>query len=214
MQAVRLICHRDPDRKMQFYIHSNIDGIDGQENSLYDLRSIAKKLGVEDWFVFPEDCTSLFSAPSDACLCDEYNASDFFITPSICEGFGLPICEAMACGLPVIANAFSCMPDHLGSLAGEGSFGRAERGWAVANRTEIVPPDHIIKVVKPEGLGQAIWEMVQLKKDEKGREILHSMSENCMKYAKEQTWEGMKRGIYDVFKEVAGPVSLPVEVIG
>lgn len=214
MQAVRLICHRDPDRRMQFYVHSNLDGIDRQESSLFDLRSIARKLGVEDWFVFPEDCTSLFSAPSDSFLCDEYNSADFFITPSICEGYGLPIVEAMACGLPVIANAFSCMPDHLGAMAGEGPFGRAERGWAVANRTEVIPPDFLIKVVRPEGLGQAIWEMVQLKGDQKGREILHSMSQNCMRYAKERTWDGMKRGICEVFDEVAGPVALPVEVIG
>jgi len=214
MQAVRIICHRDPDRKMQFYIHSNLDGLDAQESSLFDLRSIAKKLGVEDWFVFPEDCTSLFAAPSDESLSNEYNSADFFITPSVCEGFGLPIVEAMACGLPVLANAFSCMPDHLGPMAGDGQFGRAERGWAVANRTEIIPPDHIIKVVKPDALAQAIWEMVQLKKDENGRQILKTMSENCMRYAKEQTWGNTKRGLYQVFEEVAGPVSLPVEVIG
>lgn len=214
MQAVRIICHRDPERKMQFYVHSNINGVDPQEKSLFDLPSIAKKLGVEDWFVFPEDCTSIFGAPSDSVICDEYNASDFFITPSICEGFGLPLVESMACGLPIVANAYSCIPEHLGVVCGSGPFGRSERGWAVANRMEIIPPDHIIKIVKPDALGQAIWEMVQMTKDPQGREILAAMSQNCMRYAKERTWAGMKRGLYRVFEEVAGPVSLPVEVIG
>ena len=32
-----------------------------------------------------------------------YTAASLFITPSIYEGFGLPVLEAMTCGTPVIA---------------------------------------------------------------------------------------------------------------
>ncbi len=33
-----------------------------------------------------------------------YNAADLFVYPSICEGFGIPLVEAMACGVPVITS--------------------------------------------------------------------------------------------------------------
>lgn len=214
IQAVRLICHRDPEKKMQFYIHSNIEGIDAQEQSLFDLKSIVKKLGVEDWFVFPEDCTSLFSGPNDDYLVDEYNSSDFFITPSICEGFGLPILEAMACGLPVVANGASCMPEHLGKVLSEHSFGLTERGWSVGNRTEILPPSKIIKVPRHDAIGQAIWEMTLWATDPKRKEALEQTRRNCIGYAKERRWAEMKRGICKAFEAVGGPVSIPVEVIG
>ena len=41
---------------------------------------------------------------TDATLVKYYNASDIFLFPSIAEGFGLPVLEAMACGLPVITS--------------------------------------------------------------------------------------------------------------
>jgi len=36
-----------------------------------------------------------------------YRACDAFVSPFRAEGWGLPICEAMACGLPVIATDYS-----------------------------------------------------------------------------------------------------------
>lgn len=40
-----------------------------------------------------------------------YNLADFFLYPSLREGFGLPILEAMACGTPVITSLASAMPE-------------------------------------------------------------------------------------------------------
>lgn len=40
-----------------------------------------------------------------------YNAASLFLYPSIRESFGLPILEAMACGVPVITSNTSSMPE-------------------------------------------------------------------------------------------------------
>lgn len=40
-----------------------------------------------------------------------YSAADFFAYPSLYEGFGLPILEALACGAPVLAADNSCLPE-------------------------------------------------------------------------------------------------------
>jgi glycosyltransferase involved in cell wall biosynthesis len=43
-----------------------------------------------------------------------YKGADLFILPSIYEGFGLVLLEAMACGTPVVASRISSMPEVAG----------------------------------------------------------------------------------------------------
>lgn len=46
-----------------------------------------------------------------------YKGADFFVYPSLYEGFGLPILEAMGCGTPVITSNLSSMPEVAGDAA-------------------------------------------------------------------------------------------------
>ncbi len=43
-----------------------------------------------------------------------YNAAEVFLYPSLFEGFGLPVLEAMACGTPVIVADTSSLPEIVG----------------------------------------------------------------------------------------------------
>ena len=43
-----------------------------------------------------------------------YNAADIFVTTSQGEGFGLTVGEAVACGLPVVGQNFSAIPEVIG----------------------------------------------------------------------------------------------------
>ncbi len=40
-----------------------------------------------------------------------YNAASLFVYPALYEGFGLPVVEAMACGVPVVTSNVSSMPE-------------------------------------------------------------------------------------------------------
>ena len=46
-----------------------------------------------------------------------YTACDAFVAPSRAEGWGLPISEAMACGLPVIVTGYSGPTEFIGPYA-------------------------------------------------------------------------------------------------
>lgn len=55
--------------------------------------------------------------PDRATLQQIYNAADALIAPSLYEGFGLTILEAMACGTPVISANVSSLPEVAGDAA-------------------------------------------------------------------------------------------------
>jgi alpha-1,3-rhamnosyl/mannosyltransferase len=53
----------------------------------------------------------------DAELALLLSAATAFVFPSLCEGFGLPVLEAMACGTPVITSSSSSLPEVGGDAA-------------------------------------------------------------------------------------------------
>lgn len=53
-------------------------------------------------FVTNEDLSSL------------YSSAEAFVFPSLAEGFGLPILEAMSCGVPIVASNASAVPEAVG----------------------------------------------------------------------------------------------------
>lgn len=74
------------------------------------LRPLARELGIEGRVVFAGHA-------DDEALRALYHAALALVYPSLGEGFGLPIVEAMACGCPVVTSNLSSMPEVAGDAA-------------------------------------------------------------------------------------------------
>jgi glycosyltransferase involved in cell wall biosynthesis len=53
----------------------------------------------------------------DEVLAGLYRRANAFVFPSLAEGFGLPVVEAMACGVPVVTSRVSSLPEICGDAA-------------------------------------------------------------------------------------------------
>jgi len=76
--------------------------------NIAELKSHAKLSGLSNRdIVFTGSVT-------DSDLCALYNLCYLYVLPSLHEGFGLPVLEAMSCGAPVIASNSTSLPEVVG----------------------------------------------------------------------------------------------------
>ena len=82
-----------------------------------------------------------------------YNLAALFVYPSMYEGFGLPILEALSCGIPVITSNVSSMPE----VAGEAALliDPQETGQLSAAMTKVLTDPILALEMGRKGLAQA-----------------------------------------------------------
>lgn len=71
------------------------------------------------------DSVTLAGFVSDEALCSLYHAAQLVWFPSLYEGFGIPVLEAMACGTAVVTSNSTSIPEIAGNAALLVSPGRA-----------------------------------------------------------------------------------------
>jgi glycosyltransferase involved in cell wall biosynthesis len=101
-----------------------------------------------------------------------YSSCSAFVYPSLYEGFGLPVLEAMACGAPVITSDIPSLSETAGTAA------------------RLVPP-HDARVLAEN--------LVHLLENESERQYL---SQAGKEHSRQFSWEKAARATLDVYSEV------------
>lgn len=114
-----------------------------------------------------------YTAVPDAQLVRWYNAAQALILPSLSEGFGLPVVEAMACGTPVIASHLASLPEVVG-----------EAGL-------------LVDAQDVDALGQAMTRLLC------EADLQHDLREKGIKRARLYSWREAARQTLDVYRAVA-----------
>lgn len=100
-----------------------------------ELWSLIQALGITDAVIFTDEYTMCLGVP-DTEMAKIYNSADVLLNPSMGEGFGVPIIEAQACGIPVVTTAFSSMPElTINGIATEGY----QQSWTLLNTWQVTP---------------------------------------------------------------------------
>lgn len=110
---------------------------------------------------------------SDNELVALYQAADLFIDPSLYEGFGLQVVEAMSCGAPVITSNVTSLPE----VAGDAGI--------LVNPTDI------------NGLTSAIARVLT------DAELQKSMRQKSLARARFFSWDRSARGTLDIYEELS-----------
>ncbi len=107
---------------------------------------------------------------SDEELLSLYSSVDAFVYPSLYEGFGLPVLEAMAAGCPVIVSNASSLPEIVGDAA------------------------TLVNPYSTHDIAQAIVTVLQ------DTDLKIRMSTKGVEQAKKFTWEGAANNFLNIFK--------------
>lgn len=147
------------DLKQRYYLVAVGDPL----HYMGDLQQTGKQFDILDRTVFPGSVSR-----------DElrmlYSHAELFVFPSRCEGFGFPVLEAMACGVPVVTSSTTALPEVAGDAA------------------VLVDPDNHFD------LGRA---MVRVLDDQGLQEILRKKGFDRVK---QFSWEQTARKTLDVYK--------------
>ncbi|EKQ50523.1 MULTISPECIES: glycosyltransferase family 1 protein [unclassified Clostridium] len=140
--------------------------IAGKKGWLFEsIFNLVDKLNLKDEVIFTD-----YVDENDKPLI--YNMASLFLFPSLYEGFGIPVLEAMASSVPVITSNVSSLPE----VAGDAAI--------------LVAPKDIKSIAK---YMNEILINEELKKDlvKKGHE-----------QAKKFTWEASAQKVYNIYKEI------------
>lgn len=116
LRAVRQFIDKHPDQSVKVFIHTEpTSAMQG-----WDMKQLVDKVGlrsddvVNDPRVFSTNQYDVSVVPAKPDLMASiYNCFDVLLNCSAGEGFGIPIIEAQACGVPVIVGDWTSMPELL-----------------------------------------------------------------------------------------------------
>lgn len=105
---IRLIQAMQKIDNLKLVIIGKTKGLGRQAWHFEEILEAPKKYGIEEKIIF----TGFIEAKEAALL---FNGADAYILPSLYEGFGIPVVDAMACGTPPVVSDVSSLPEVVGN---------------------------------------------------------------------------------------------------
>ena len=128
LEAFQRFAHRHDDAYL--YLHTETTGPD----SALNLEFLVRALGIGDrTIITPMEAWYLNMMDEHFMASDMYSSFDVLLNPAMSEGFGVPIIEAQACGVPVIVSNYSAMPELCGAgwlVEGQNWYDGFQESWA------------------------------------------------------------------------------------
>jgi glycosyltransferase involved in cell wall biosynthesis len=200
--AAALARFMDTHADAYVYVHTIKDTFDGMNlDILFEFKGVPKdRLRWADQYAIKKQ------AVSDDDMAAMYSALDVLLATSRGEGFGIPVIEAQACGIPVIASNWTAQSELVGNVFNPADLGtqRLPSGWLVS-----VDPDwdprHGADFAKPR-IGMVIACLNEAY-DRRGDETLRDAAlAKAAGYAADTVFEAHWRPILaDMERELAGP---------
>jgi glycosyltransferase involved in cell wall biosynthesis len=122
-RAFAVFRERHPDSKL--LVHAAV-----ADPSAVDLNALARACGIEKHVFFPDQYAYACGMMTSENMASWYGALDLYTNCSYGEGFGIPIIEAQACGVPVVVSDVASMSE----LAGPGWKVPTEPFWVPAHQ--------------------------------------------------------------------------------
>lgn len=107
LEAVRQFRDKNPDIKVRTYIHTEPTHMMGG----WDMRELVSVLGLKGEVYSTNQYKTTVLPVSTPLMSQVMNTFDVLMNCSAGEGFGIPIVEAQACGVPVITHGVTAMPE-------------------------------------------------------------------------------------------------------
>ena len=130
-----------------------------------DPRQTVRRLGLEGNVIFTGQIREQDKAPL-------YSAATVFAFPSLYEGFGMPVLEAMACGTPVVTSNVSALPE----VAGDAGL--------------------LVNPYAPEAIGEALAELLE------SAARREDLSRRGLERARRFTWPQVAEQTVRVYKQI------------
>lgn len=102
------------------------------EKNALDLEALARACGIADHVQFVDQTAYRSGMITARDMADWYNTLDVLSNCSYAEGFGIPVIEAQACGVPVVVTDFGSMAELCGAgwkVPGEPFWVRLHQAW-------------------------------------------------------------------------------------
>lgn len=152
-----------------------------------DLGLLSERYGLTQEHLMLYDPKDTFLGSPKTLLALMYNAADVKVSTSMAEGFGLTDAEALACGVPVVAQEYSATTEV---VANGGITVPPQRHFTTANMVDFALPDL-------DGYFDALEKLYL------NPELRAELSRNAVSHAAHFSWDKAATEFMEIFNEVA-----------